>query len=330
MKQPDTLLAEVTMNRKMNSNQRWVFVFGYLGTLIFILGCLTVMGGSPNAPLGTLQLDGDLVRVRDQDGGWIPVAGTSTFELVGNVESTDPWMVSGRTLEASQATRVGQGIQTGDLVLVRGAALDNDDWLAYSIEPAQEQTDPIVTLIGTVDSVDPWVVNGITLNVTEETVVEGNITAGMLVRVEILLLEDGTWEVISIVPLGDLTDTSGCANVIATVVSVNGDQIQFLGWPTIVTFADDDNANENEDGDDLGVRPGQKVLAVVCVVNNQVVIVRITGLDDDEGDDGEPSGNGEKVLICHKPDKKGGHTLSIASSAVPAHLGHGDRLGACP
>jgi hypothetical protein len=34
------------------------------------------------------------------------------------------------------------------------------------------------------------------------------------------------------------------------------------------------------------VEPGQKVLAVVCVVNNQVVIVQITVLD---GDDGEPS-----------------------------------------
>ena len=316
------------MNRKMNSNQRWVFFFGYLGTIIFILGCMTVMGGSPNAQQGTLQLDGDVVRVRDQDGGWIPVAGTSTFELVGSVESTDPWMVSGRTLETNQATRIGQGMQTGDLVLVRGAALDDDDWLAYSIEPAQEQTDPVVTLIGTVDSVDPWVVNGITLNVPEEAVVEGEITPGMLVRVEILLLEDGTWEVISIVPLGDLTETSGCANVIATVVSVNGDQIQFLGWPTTVTFTDDDNdANENEDGNDLVVRSGQKVLAVVCVVNNQVVIVQITVLDDD---DGESSGNGEKVLVCHKPDKKGGHTLSIASAAVPAHLGHGDRLGACP
>ena len=317
------------MNRKMNSNLRRVFVFGYLGTLIFILGCMTVMGGSPNAQQATLQLDGDVVQVRDQDGGWTPVAGTSTFELVGSVESTEPWRVSGRTLETNQATRVGQDVQTGDLVLVRGAALEDDDWLAYSIEPAREQTDPVVTLIGTVDSVDPWVVNGITLTVTGETVVEGDITPGTLVQVEILLLEDGTWEVIRIVPLGDLTDTSGCANVIATVVSVNGDQIQFLGWPTTVTFEDDDT-NENDDVDDRVVEPGQKVLAVVCVVNNRVVIVQVTVLDDDDGDDGEPSANGEKVLVCHKPDKKGGHTLSIASAAVPAHLGHGDRLGACP
>ena len=32
----------------------------------------------------------------------------------------------------------------------------------------------------------------------------------------------------------------------------------------------------------------------------------------------------EKVLVCHN-----GHTISISSSAVPAHLRHGDTLGAC-
>jgi hypothetical protein len=33
----------------------------------------------------------------------------------------------------------------------------------------------------------------------------------------------------------------------------------------------------------------------------------------------------EKVLICHN-----GHTISVSSSAVPAHLRHGDTLGPCP
>jgi hypothetical protein len=32
----------------------------------------------------------------------------------------------------------------------------------------------------------------------------------------------------------------------------------------------------------------------------------------------------EKVLICHK-----GHTISVSSSAVPAHLRHGDTVGPC-
>ena len=40
----------------------------------------------------------------------------------------------------------------------------------------------------------------------------------------------------------------------------------------------------------------------------------------------------EKVLICHIPPGNPGNsqTLSVAPSAVPAHLAHGDSLGACP
>jgi len=62
------------------------------------------------------------------------------------------------------------------------------------------------------------------------------------------------------------------------------------------------------------------------------VIVQIIALNtDDNGDDGGTSTGGEKALVCHKPNsKKGGHTLSISQSAVPAHLGHGDTLGPCP
>jgi hypothetical protein len=183
-----------------------------------------------------------------------------------------------------------------------------------------------------------------TLNVTDETDIQGEITSGMIVRVEILLLSDGTWEVLSIAPLGESTDTPGCATVIATVVSVNGNEIQFLGWPTTVTFdqtagdgndnSENTNGNENNDNGEEGsgetVSAGQVVLAVVCVSEDgQLVIVQIVVLNIDM-DDGGSSVNGEKVLVCHKPDKKGGHTLSIPSPAVPAHLGHGDTLGPCP
>src|SRR6185436_20866275 len=148
-----------------------------------------------------------------------------------------------------------EGLQVGDLVRVRGTILEDDTWVAYFIERAEEQTEPIIVLIGTVDSVDPWVVNGIDLNVTDTTEIQGDITPGTIVRVEILLLEDGTWEVLSIAPLGDSTETPGCANVIATVVSVTGDQIQFLGWPTTVILqlnADNENDQESVSNDNEG------------------------------------------------------------------------------
>jgi hypothetical protein len=62
-------------------------------------------------------------------------------------------------------------------------------------------------------------------------------------------------------------------------------------------------------------------------VNNQFVITMITALNDEDNDE---NNGGQKVLICHKPDKKGGHTISVSSSAVPAHMAHGDKMGACP
>jgi hypothetical protein len=133
--------------------------------------------------------------------------------------------------------------------------------------------------------------------------------------------------------------------VVATIISVEGNEIQFLGWPTTVSLnVDDENDQGNEQDEDseegeneedtdveITLEEGQLVQAVVCISDDgQLIVIQILLLDhDDENDEGD-SGNGEKVLICHKPDKKGGHTLSVASPAVPAHLGHGDKLGACP
>ena len=211
---------------------------------------------------------------------------------------------------------------------MRGVILQGETWVAYSIESTEDQTDPIFILIGIVDSVDPWVVNGITLHVTDETEIQGTITPGMIVRVEILLLPDGTWEVLSISRMGDLTETPGCATIIATVLSINGNEVQFLGWPTTVTL-EEDTQIEN-DGETVSAN--QVVLAAVCISDNgQIIITQIIVLNvkNDDGDE-DTSGNEEKVLVCHKPDKKGGHTISISESAVPAHLAHGDILGPCP
>jgi len=341
------------MNKKI-SGQRMTFqLLGYLGILGFLLACTTIGIGASPVKQGMLELDQGIVKVQDPQGNWEPLAGTSTFELVGKLENTNPWTVAGRSLVTNESTQIGQGLQAGDLVRVRGAALEDGSWLAYSIEPAGEQPSQTIILIGKVTSVDPWVVNGITLNVTNDTVINGEIQPGMLVRVEILLQDDGTWEVISISPLGDVPSTSGCATVVATVVSVNGNQIKFLGWPEPVTVEDntqtgdennnnnsdeDSDENKNEDQGNQGVnfvtlKPGQQVLVVVCVSgNNQLVITKIVILinqDNDNNNTDEAEG-GEKVLVCHKPAKKGGHTISISTSAVPAHLGHGDKLGPCP
>lgn len=319
----------------------------YLGTILLILAC-TVFSGAQLTDDGLFRLDNNVVEVKDDNGDWTAVGGAS-FELVGELENTDPWTVAGTMLETRETTQIDEGLAVGDLVRVRGVVLEDETWVAYSIELAEQQTDPIIVLIGTVDSIDPWVVSGITLNVTTDTDIQGEITVGMIVRVEILLAPDGTWEVISIAPLGDVVETSGCVTVIATVVSVSGNEIQFLGWPSMIIFepapqnentntnqnGNEDNNDENEDtnnstSDVSTLNADQVVQAVVCVSDNrQIVIVQIVVLNTGDNDGGTPVDNGEKVLVCHKPGKNQ-HTLSISSSALPAHLGHGDTRGACP
>ncbi|HKJ39487.1 MAG TPA: DUF5666 domain-containing protein [Anaerolineales bacterium] len=316
---------------------RWLLLAAHLGTIVIMVACSVVGTGTQTTDDGSIQVEDGVIEVQNEDGDWVPIAGESAFELVGELESTDPWIVAGTTLETNESTQIEEGLETGDLVRAQGTVLDDGTWLAYSIELAEEQTDPVIVLIGVVDSVDPWSVNGISLNVTDETDIQGDIVPGMIVRVEILLLEDGTWEALSIAPLGESTETTGCVTVVATVVSVEGNEIQFLGWPTTVSLNVNDedqqgDENEEENADiDITLEADQVVLAVICISDDgQLIIVQITILDNDDENNDDGSGNGEKVLICHKPDKKGGHTLSVASPAVPAHLGHGDKLGACP
>jgi len=303
-----------TMNRPIH---RWNLVLGNLGVVVLILACAVLSGEvQPDKDNGT--------EVQNKQSDLMPVVSEAIFELTGELESIDPWTVAGTKLETNASTQIEEGLKINDLVHVRGAILDDGIWVAYSIELATEQTDPIIVLIGVVDSIDPWSVNGIELNVTDETIIEGEVTPGMIVRVDILLLSDGTWEVLNITPLGEITNVSGCVTVIATVVSVQENEIQFLGWPEPVQF--DENAQDSGD-----IAPDQVVLVVGCSQNGQLVIVQIIVLKiEPEGGDDTSTDGGEKVLICHKPDKKDGNTLSISVNAVPAHLAHGDKMGACP
>lgn len=317
--------------KKNKQAARWQAYLGFVGILIMAMACSVTAGGPDLATTSTpdsgevqILLEDGILEVQDENGDQTPVAGDSYFDVTAELESIDPWTVAGITLETNDSTQIEEGLQDGDPVRVRGFILENGTWLAISIERAEEQIDPIIILIGKVDSVDPWVVNGIQLNVTEDTDIQGEITPGMFVRVEILLDPDGTWEVLSIAPLGEPEEGPDCATVVVTVVDIEGDEIQLSGWPAITL------------GEDIEIEGGiealstnQVVLVVVCPSEEgQIIIVQIIFLDT--GDEGTSSEGGEKVLVCHKPDKKGGHTISIASAAVPAHLAHGDTLGSCP
>jgi prepilin-type N-terminal cleavage/methylation domain-containing protein len=44
----------------------------------------------------------------------------------------------------------------------------------------------------------------------------------------------------------------------------------------------------------------------------------------------EPAGNKDYVTICHKPGTPAEKTMTVPTSALGGHLGHGDTMGACP
>jgi Domain of unknown function (DUF5666) len=326
------------MNKRNKSVIRWQWVAEYLVIIMVLLACGTTTDNGTSAtptevatqvtPEAVLRLENGAIELQQEEGGWIPVTGETTFEIVGELESTDPWMVTGNTFATRETTEMDEGLEVGDRVKVKGVILEDGTWLAYSITREEEQTDPIIILIGQVTSIDPWVVNGITLNVTPETLIGEGIEPGMIVRVEILLLEDGTWEVISIVSLAEFTAVPGCATVTATILRVDGNEIQLAGWP-VITLSEEVKI-ENDQGGAGTLAPKQVVLVVVCSSEEgQIIITHIIILNGNEGEVPSSEG-GEKVLICHKPNKKGGHTISIAASAVSAHLAHGDKLGPCP
>jgi hypothetical protein len=316
---------------------RWQIVAGTLAVIAALLACATSGGTSTTAtpvptetPAPKLRLENGAIESQQEDGDWIPVGGKTTFELVGELESTDPWMVTRNTFAARESTQIDEELEAGDMAKVKGVILEDGTWLAYSIArvETEAQTNPTIFLIGEVTSIAPWVVNGITLNVTSDTLISEGIEPGRIVRVEILLLEDGTWEVLSIVSLGNFTNVPGCATVLATVARVSGNEVQLAGWPVITL--DDEVKIENDQGVPGALRKDRVVLVVVCSSENgQIRITHIILLNLEEGE--TPAGSeAEKARICHKPEKKGGHTLSVSSSAVSAHLGHGDKLGPCP
>jgi len=155
-------------------------------------------------------------------------------------------------------------------------------------------------------------------------IIDAKITVGMLVRVELILQTDGTWQVIKIEQISNLVWFPGCIDVVAIVVSVNGNQLQLLNWP-VVTI---------EDGAKIEgtLVPNSVIRVRVCF--DQTMVIKVTAIiviQQVTATVEPPSGEeGGKVLVCHKPGgKQGGHTLSIGRPALPAHLAHGDYEGAC-
>src|SRR5262245_4048274 len=76
------------------------------------------------------------------------------------------------------------------------------------------------------------------------------------------------------------------------------------------------------------------LLIAVTVVVFSFAVSSCGGLTEDSGTQVDPVAQGAgttQVTICHIPpgNPANAHTITVGAPAVPAHLRHGDSLGAC-
>lgn len=248
---------------------------------------------------------------------------TSAFEFFGPIDSMDPWSVNGVGFEVRSWTVIDPDLEVGDIVRVAGQIQPDGTWVATEIRRYDAAL--LTVLIGRVTSMDPWVVSGFELNVDDDTLYEGDIILGSLVRVEMKLFPDGSHQVIRISLMESFTWEMDCQTLVVTVISVDEDTISVDGYPALPL-----GEGVKIEGD---IKAGSQVQIMVCYdeeMNVTVVYIIALSTPEEQPPVLPPDGEGkkEKVEVCHKPDKNP-HVIVIAPEAVPAHLGHGDYLGPC-
>jgi len=281
-------------------------------------------------------LIGDIVEVRGwilDDGTWLARSierveeDEGKFAFTGDVESIAPWVVSGIAFETREWTEIESGIDPGDRVRVKGRILEDGTWVASEIERFDDDNMASdVVFVGRVTSKDPWAVGNIPLVVNEETIIEGDISAGDLVRVRARILSDGTWLAKRIRRIG-MWPGLGCLSFSAIVVGIDGDVLVLPNGKTV--YLGEDVSIEGK------VTVGSIIVVFICVdADGTITVVAIVVIYQPppmiHPTPAPPAGDDDdKVTICHKPNSKNAHTITVSRSSVQSHLEHGDTLGPC-
>jgi hypothetical protein len=308
-----------------------------IGASEWIISGITIAINEETALAADIGL-GDTVKVEGlilADDTWLALEislvaqDQAVFSFTGEVMSMTPWLVAGITFDVAEWTLIEPGIEVGDRVRVEGVILADGSWLAAEITLLS--TDILqITFVGEVTSINPWVINGLPIQINDDTVIEGDISVGDLVQVTVWIRNDGTW-LASHIKLLAVETGAGCVWLTAVVNSINDSQIILANGQTIIL--DENLIVEGE------LRPGSVILIVACVLTDGTIdIISITVIftpppppppaapPPPNGNPGNPGGN---TTICHKPGTPAEQTKTIPNSALGGHLGHGDTLGAC-
>ncbi|MCP5099321.1 MAG: hypothetical protein GY943_27525, partial [Chloroflexi bacterium] len=152
-----------------------------------------------------------------------------TFEFTGLIDSLTPWKVAGITFDTRQWTIIASGLAVGDLVRVQGVILNDGTRVARAIIPFVDSFADTIVFTGVVSSINPWIVDGVRLVVTQDTQLLDNITVGALVRVRAQLMGDGTWSVMRIRSL--YPDFGyGCLTMSSPIIAVDSANIRVKHW----------------------------------------------------------------------------------------------------
>jgi hypothetical protein len=189
--------------------------------------------------------------------------------------------------------------------------MEDGTWMAYEIHGLEDLTEVRIVLVGVVFSMDPWLVSGVTLPVDADTIIVGEIRLGMLVRVEIQVLPDGTWKVLSIAPLQGFEWGEDCQELTAVVISISGNQLQLRGWPALTIGENAEIVGE--------LQTNSIVLIRVCFGDDgSVLVVYIFIISAFGRRTNATRATRREVMICTAKQQEP-HTIVVAQPAVPAH-----------
>ncbi|MDJ0755361.1 MAG: DUF5666 domain-containing protein [Ardenticatenaceae bacterium] len=247
---------------------------------------------------------GDVVDVRGwilEDDSWLATEITlqteevPTFEISGEVESIDPWVVSGIDFETRPWTNVAPNIAVGDRVRVQGTILSDGTRVADAITLLDETQPNTIIFIGLVGSIDPWIVNGLPLIIPGEASIFGNVVVGSLVVVQAQLLPDGTWTVLSIRLLYPESEFGvGCLVLSTPIIAVTAEFIQVKHWSGNIDRSSFDVENDDD------IKENAVVALPICagiegpilITTRIIVIYRPTIIIIDDGGGAPPPQRG--------------------------------------